>query len=190
MAEHSFLNEGRQKPHVEIDRSTIRALSADSRLKILKLLAGRRATGADISRALGLSPSTVNEHMKKLEASNLVLRKETGNKWIYYEVSEKGRALVAPAAQPLQFVVVLAIGVLLFLGGAFFSLAQKFQPQAVPQPMAEAARAAVVESAIAESAQIAIVQPSLLPLLAMFVGVVIIIVMLTSFHKGFRKNGI
>lgn len=187
MAEQSFLNDGRQKHHVEIDRSTIQALSADSRLKILKLLSMRRATGADISRELGLSPSTVNEHMKKLEASGIVLRKETGHKWVYYEPSEKGKALTHPNRNesPVQFVLVLAIGVLLFLGGAFFSLAQRLQLSAVTQPMAEAARAAIGEKAVAGSIQaVTTAQPSsVLPAVAMLVGAVIIIVMLSSYYR-------
>ncbi len=165
---------------MEIDGQTIKALSADTRRKILKLLSGHRATGADISRMLGLSPSTVNEHLKKLEASGLVRRIETGHKWVYYEPSEKGHALTTPRSQPLQFVLVLSIGVLLFLGGAFFTLAQKLQPSAAPM-MAETATAGA-SKAVADASQVAAQPSSVLPAAAMLVGAVIIIVMLSSHY--------
>lgn len=167
----------------EIDRGTIKALSADTRRKILKLLSGHRATGADISRMLGLSPSTVNEHLKKLEASSLVRRIETGHKWVYYDVSEKGHALLHSNSNgsPVQFVLVLSIGVLLFLGGAFFTLAQKLQPSAAPM-MAETATAGAGK-ALADASRVVTAQPSsVLPVVAMLVGAVIIIVMLSSYY--------
>lgn len=168
----------------EIDRGTIKALSADTRRKILKLLSGHRATGADISRMLGLSPSTVNEHLKKLEASSLVRRIETGHKWVYYDVSEKGHALLHSNrnnGSPVQFVLVLSIGVLLFLGGAFFTLAQKLQPSAAPM-MAETATAGA-SKAVADASRVVTAQPSsVLPVAATLVGAAIIIVMLSSYY--------
>lgn len=175
---------------MEIDVATLKALSADSRLKILKLLSGHRATGADISKRLGLSPSTVNEHLKKLESSGLITRIESGNKWIYYDVSEKGRALMhsnRSGSPPVQFVLVLSIGVLLFVGGALFAIAQRLQPSStVTQPLAEAARAAVGEEAVIAGSVQALTtgQPSLLPVVTMLVGAVIIIVMLSSYYRN------
>lgn len=170
----------------EIDRATIKALSADTRLKILKLLSEHRATGADISKRLGLSPSTVNEHMKKLEASDLVLRKETGHKWVYYEPSGKGRALIVGPGASARFVMVLAVGILMFLGGAFFAVLQKL-PAPAPRPLAEVARSAATTKIAQESAGVVadmVTQPSLLPAVAMLAGAVIIIVMVSSYYKN------
>lgn len=170
----------------EIDRSTIKALSAETRLKILKLLSEHRATGADISRLLGLSPSTVNEHLKKLEAAGLILRRETGHKWVYYEPSRKGGTLVARPS--LQFIVVLAIGILMFLGGAFFAIIVQMGLPAPPGASESAATsaAAATVTAIAQKSAGAVAntaaQPSLLPLVAMLVGITVIIVMLSSYY--------
>lgn len=168
----------------EIDRTTIKALSAETRLRILKLLSEHRATGADISRLLGLSPSTVNEHLKKLEAAGLILRRETGHKWVYYEPSRKGGTLVARPS--LQFVVVLAIGILVFLGGAFLAIiVQRGLP--APPGASESAATTTTTTIAQESAGVvadAVTQPSLLPIVAMLVGVVIMIVMVSSYYKN------
>lgn len=171
----------------EIDRTTLKAISADTRLRILKMLSEHRATCADISKRLGLSPSTVNEHLKKLEASGLVIRIETGHKWVYYEPSRKGGALmVGPVASP-QFVLVLAIGILMFLGGAFFAIAQKLPVSGGQQLGAEAAGAPIMQKsvgAIADAAtQYPAAQPSVLPILAMLAGAVIIVVLLSAYYK-------
>ncbi|UCG94964.1 MAG: winged helix-turn-helix transcriptional regulator [archaeon] len=106
---------------MEITKKTIKALSSDTRLEILRLLVRRRKIAADIAKILKLAPSTVNEHLKKLEEAGLVKRKETGHKWIYFEVTEDGRNLVQPRS-PMQFVLVLCLGVLMMLVGGFKSL--------------------------------------------------------------------
>jgi DNA-binding transcriptional ArsR family regulator len=125
---------------MEITRKTIKALSSDTRLEILRILVRRRKIAADIAKLLGLAPSTVNEHLKKLEDAGLVKRKETGHKWIYFEVTEDGRNLVQPRS-PMQFVLVLCLGVLMMLVGGFRS----FIPpggETFAAPMAQKAEAA------------------------------------------------
>lgn len=106
---------------MEITKSTIKALASDTRLEMLRLLSQRRKIPADIAKLLKLAPSTVNEHLKILEEEGLVRRKETGHKWIYFEITEKGRSLVQPRS-PMQFVIILGLGALMMLVGGFRSL--------------------------------------------------------------------
>ncbi len=106
---------------MEITKSTIKALASDTRLEILKILVRRRKIAADISKQLKMAPSTVNEHMKILEGAGLIKRKDTGHKWIYFEITEQGRNLVQPRS-PMQFVLILTLGMMMLLVGGFKSL--------------------------------------------------------------------
>lgn len=101
---------------MEIDRQTIKALSADTRVEILKLLNQRRRIPAEISKELSLAASTVIEHLQKLEQAGLVKRNETEHKWTYYEITEKGKNLIRPKL-PVHIILTLSIGVILtFMG--------------------------------------------------------------------------
>ncbi len=100
----------------KIDKKTIKALSAERRIEILKALAVRRKMPSELSREIGLAASTIIGHLNILEDAGLVERKDTGRKWIYYELTFKGRSIVKPKI-PVQFVVVLSIGLLIMLTG-------------------------------------------------------------------------
>jgi len=101
---------------MEIDRKTLKALAADTRLDILKSLSHRRKMPSELSKELNLAPSTVIEHLDKLEEADLVRREETGHKWIYYNLTEKGESLVRPKI-PVQFVIVLSISLIVIFAG-------------------------------------------------------------------------
>lgn len=103
---------------MEIDRETIKALSSDTRIEILKALSQRRYTISELSRKLGIAVPTVFEHIKKLENAELVVRKETGHKWIYYEITEKGRSIIKPK-KPVYVILSLFIGVAFSVAGTF-----------------------------------------------------------------------
>ena len=101
---------------MEIDRKTLKALAADTRIDILKNLKVRRKTPSELSKELGLAPSTVIEHLNKLEKANLVKREETGHKWIYYNLTDKGKSLVEPR-YPIQFIITLSLGIIFVFSG-------------------------------------------------------------------------
>lgn len=103
---------------MEIDRKTIKALAADTRLEILKSLGNRRKTPSELSKELDLAVSTITEHLNKLEEAGLVNRKDTGHKWIYYELSDKATGLVKPR-YPVQFVLILSLGLIFVFAGVF-----------------------------------------------------------------------
>ena len=101
---------------MEIDRKTLKALAADTRLDILKSLSKRRKMPSELSKELNLAASTVIEHLNKLEDAGLIRREETGHKWIYYELTEKGETLIRPRI-PVQFIIVLSLGLIFIFAG-------------------------------------------------------------------------
>jgi DNA-binding transcriptional ArsR family regulator len=105
---------------MEIDRKTLKALSADTRIDILKSLTKRRKTPSELSKELGLATPTITEHLERLAEAGLVRREETGHKWIYYDLTEKGESLVKPKV-PMQFVLVLGITLMLISAGFLYT---------------------------------------------------------------------
>ncbi len=65
-----------------------------TRLRILELLSKRRATVTELSNALNLSKSTVHYHLNCLCERGFVKKREDGRKWVYYEITNKGRLVV------------------------------------------------------------------------------------------------
>ncbi len=102
---------------MEIDRATIKAISADTRLAMLKSLSKRKKMPSELSREIGLSPSTIVGHLQNLETAGLIKRIETGHKWVYYELTDKGTSIVRPAV-PVQFALSLALGIIMISFGA------------------------------------------------------------------------
>lgn len=74
----------------KIGREELRAISSDTRVKILKSLKERKKTISELSKELGMSKSAIYEHLTRLAAVGFVRRRETGRKWVYYELTEKG----------------------------------------------------------------------------------------------------
>ena len=103
---------------MDLDRIKFKALSSETRVRILKALASRRKMPAELSRELGIAPSTVVEHLKIMEAAGLINRKETNSKWVYYELSSEGKDIIMPGI-PAQIKIMLSLGVIFVLGGIF-----------------------------------------------------------------------
>ncbi len=96
-----------------LELSDIRMLDSKVRVEILKLLSRRRATVSELSRSLGMSKSTVLYHLMKLKEGGFVTRMENGErKWVYYELSERGR-------QVLKY---RKINIALLLTSSFFAM--------------------------------------------------------------------
>jgi DNA-binding transcriptional ArsR family regulator len=98
-----------------LDKNTIKALSTDTRQEIMKMLAKRPYTASEISKITSRHVTTVTEHLEVLEKSGLIRRKDSTNKWVYYELSDKGEHLFKP--QFYSWVVVLSLSALfIFIG--------------------------------------------------------------------------
>lgn len=116
---------------MEIDRKTLKALAADTRLDILKSLGKRRKMPSELSKELNLANSTIIEHLTKLEEADLVRREETGHKWIYYALTQKGESLVKPR-YPVNVIIVLSITVLIIFAASFITYNNYTNLGAVP----------------------------------------------------------
>lgn len=113
---------------ITLDQESFKALASEVRVDILKKLDERRQTVTDLSALLALSKPTLLEHLEKLQAAGLVKRVDEGRKWIYYELSQKGRKLLHPEKVAIVLalssaVALAAIGIvlLLFLSTGVFS---------------------------------------------------------------------
>lgn len=114
---------------MEIDKTTLKVISADSRLEIMKKLTVRRMLPSELSKKLGLAPSTITEHLKKLEGAGLVEKKHTGHKWIYYELTDRGLGLINPD-MGTKFVLVLSLGAIFVFSSAVRWFQQATSPLA------------------------------------------------------------
>ena len=81
---------------ITLDQESFKALASEVRVDILKKLDERRQTVTDLSNFMGLSKPTLLEHLEKLQSAGLVKRVDEGRKWIYYELSDKGRKVLHP----------------------------------------------------------------------------------------------
>ncbi len=98
-----------------LDKQTIKALGADARQDIMKLLAKRPHTASELAKATRKHVTTISEHLEVLEKSDLVKKKESTNKWVYYELTDKGAHLFKP--QFYSWVIVFSLSVIfVFIG--------------------------------------------------------------------------
>ena len=105
---------------ITLDQESFKALASDVRVGILKRLDVRRETVTDLSNLMTLSKPTLLEHLEKLQSAGLVKRVDEGRKWIYYELSDKGRKILHP--ERVAITLALGIAVALVAIGAFLVL--------------------------------------------------------------------
>ncbi|MFH0837287.1 MAG: winged helix-turn-helix domain-containing protein [Candidatus Aenigmatarchaeota archaeon] len=115
---------------MELDKNTLKALASDRKAAILKSLKDRRKTVAELSKELNLAPSTTTEHVKHLESLQLIRRIKSENKWVYFELADKGKSLVIPSYSTrivlmlsLSFIMIIIGFAGLFMSGTRQSLA-------------------------------------------------------------------
>jgi DNA-binding transcriptional ArsR family regulator len=98
-----------------LDRSSLKALSADTRQDIIKLLGKRPHTASELSKKLSKHVTTVSEHLTTLEKSGLIRKKESTNKWVYYALTDKGERIFKPTYY--SWIIILSISVLALVFG-------------------------------------------------------------------------
>ena len=108
---------------VILDDKSFKALSAESRVSILKNLQERRMTLSELSKRLHLETSTVKEHCTVLEHADLVTLIDEGRKWKYYELTIKGKKVLMPSfMEEVKVLIVLCIGLIIFGGIIFMAI--------------------------------------------------------------------
>lgn len=98
-----------------LDRSSLKALSADTRQDIIKLLGKRPHTASELSKKLNKHVTTVSEHLTTLEKSGLIRKKESTNKWVYYALTDKGERIFKPTYY--SWIIILSLSVLALVFG-------------------------------------------------------------------------
>ena len=108
---------------VILDGKSFKALSAESRVSILKKLNERRMTLSELSKKIGLKGSTIKEHCNILLNAELITKIDEGRKWKYYELTGKGKQIVAPSfIDEARVLVTLCIGAIIIGGFFLFAL--------------------------------------------------------------------
>ncbi len=93
---------------ITLDRKTFKTLSSDTRVGILKSLSRRRKMLTELSKEFGMSPSTIKEHLDKLARADLVVQKDDGHKWKYYDLTRKGKDVLNPGETKIWIVLALS----------------------------------------------------------------------------------
>src|SRR3989344_5900244 len=93
---------------IVLDASSFKALASETRVLILKELDKKRSTASEIAKALGVSVQTASEHLENMRVADLVERAETGRKWVYFSLTEKGKAVLHPESKRIWVLLSLA----------------------------------------------------------------------------------
>ena len=108
-----------------MDRDAFKVLAADTRVDMLKYISEHKLTLSDLSKKMGLSPSTVKEHLDKLAEAGLIEQIKSDTKWKYYRLTWKGENIVKPSGASIW--VVLSTTVFGLIASAYV-LAQNISP--------------------------------------------------------------
>ncbi len=101
---------------LELNREILKTLASDTRIDILKALTERRKTVTELAEEFNLSKSTAHEHLLKLAEAGLVRKVDSPNKWIYYNLTEKGLDLIQPRKKK-SIILMLASSLIAFVIG-------------------------------------------------------------------------
>src|SRR3989304_1477583 len=107
------------------DRESFKALASEVRVEILKQLEGHRMTVTDLSHAMSLAKPTLLEHLDRLVAAGLVTKADEGRKWIYYDLTKRGRSILHP--HQVKIMLSLALSIAMVSAGAVAILAAATQ---------------------------------------------------------------
>src|SRR3970040_929406 len=111
---------------ITLDREAFKALASEVRVEVLKQLEARRMTVTDLSHAMSLAKPTLLEHLDRLVTAGLVTKQDEGRKWIYYDLTKRGRNILRP--HQVKILISLALSILLFSSGLIAILAAATTP--------------------------------------------------------------
>ena len=120
-----------------IDRKTLKAISSDTRMDLLKHLSNRRYTLSELSKKMDLKNPTIKEHLDNLIDSNLVKKEESENKWKYYSLTRKGKKIIQPEEVNVLFAFSFSLLSALTLGAVW--LREQLQQTTIEPTLARVA---------------------------------------------------
>ncbi len=94
---------------ITIDRKVFRSLSSDTKIDILKSLDVKRKILSELAQELGMSVSTVKEHLDGLVKAGLINQVDDGHKWKYYELTKTGNEILHPGSKKFMFILTAAL---------------------------------------------------------------------------------
>jgi DNA-binding transcriptional ArsR family regulator len=116
-----------EEPITIVDRETLKVLSADTRMDILKKLGEGNRTPSDLGKYLHKSDATIVEHLEVMSKAGLVKKiEQPGRKWIFYTLTEKGKGIISSRSRRL---VIILSSSILTLGISGFSIFKYFSQQ-------------------------------------------------------------
>ena len=101
---------------IALDKRIIGALASEPRVDILKKIDYGSMTLSKLTDELNISKSTVHEHLTILIESGLVKKVNRDNKWVYYELTDKGTEILHPHKMT-RIIVLLSTAILSFVVG-------------------------------------------------------------------------
>ena len=123
---------------IVLDRKSFEALAVDTRVRILKSLRERRKTLTEISKEQDMSVSGIKEHLEVLEQVGLIEKIDDGHKWKYYDLTKKGKEIVAP--KEVKVLILLSTSILALLASIFIMFSAPAQYTAANMDVQESGR--------------------------------------------------
>lgn len=157
-----------------LDKESLKAITVETRVKILRILANKQQTLSDLSQLLGLSAPTLKEHLDVLEKVAMINKLEEGRKWKYYKITEKGLCMIYPERKRIW--ITLSLLGLSLVGTAITLLTSSLNKisQKMLSSTFEQAEGAVAATASRET----ITQPSYWPLIFPALSIVLVIILI------------
>ncbi|MEM4255167.1 MAG: winged helix-turn-helix domain-containing protein [Candidatus Norongarragalinales archaeon] len=138
-----------EEEKIMLDSSSFKALASETRVLILKELDKKRCTASEIGKIMGISVQAASEHLENLRVAGLVERVDEGRKWIYFTLTEKGKAVLHPDKGKRLWILLSLFA--LMLAGAGFMIYN--QPQHAASPSLQLPIIQTVEGAGFETQQ-------------------------------------
>ena len=91
----NYITRGIAMQDLVMDKNVITALLSDTRILIIKSLKVRKMMVTELVSIIGIEKNSVCKHLKKLAEAGFIERvKDTKHKWVYYQLTEKGREII------------------------------------------------------------------------------------------------
>jgi DNA-binding transcriptional ArsR family regulator len=98
---------------ISISTQEFKALSSESRTKILKTLNQRNHTLSELSAKLNMAPPTIKQHIKILMDCGLIELIDEGRKWKYYSLTKKGKQIFKTNEANTKIFILLSATIIL-----------------------------------------------------------------------------
>lgn len=111
---------------ITLDRNAFKVLASDTRIGILKSIRKQRKTLSELAKELDMSVSTVKEHLDNLVGAELIVQKDDGHKWKYYDLTRKGKNILNPGETKIW--VLLSMSAVAAMGITYDMISRFAQP--------------------------------------------------------------